>query len=1295
MTGDDRPIGDKRAAVAEQTRGAGRDEPSAQSPEATGTLPGVPTLTDKLKTMSAAPPPLPHTPRTASPQSGSQAPGAVLPSGLPAPPSLDNAAGRPQDKGKRIPLSDAPPPMPHPGRTPPPSPRQSEAIGAVTSAQNSPAARPTGGAEAVRPGARGATPQVGVVTWGGAVRASELQLRAEPEFAPSVAATQVPDVKGELDAGGAQSLGDTRETAGAAAASATALDTQPQPPPEPSADVGISVPKDDPPGRAARSRPVRTDRPDADEHGAGEGDASRRRARRRPAAVPRGRIAANDDAPSIGGLIYALNQKPSDKPFYYAAIASVVWFALSASMSYIAIAPDMVQASGFIDLVRKSSVMTALATIGGPILLFWFMAFLAWRSEELHLRSTAMTEVAVRLAEPDRLAEQQVASLGQAVRRQVDYMNESVAHALSRANELESLIQSEVTALERSYEENERKIRGLLNELASERNALSGTGEHFKGTLETLARDVPQLIESLSTQQAKLASIVAGAGRNLTALESSLGAETTRLEVVVGETTQRLDATLSGRSGEIQALLESYATSIGSDVQQSSEALRAMLVEQSVKLGARLSDHKTFTEETLVGFTEAFGTVLEGRSQQIAQLISDEANRIETALDSRTSALSTTLETRTQAITSVLDDRASALDKLIGSREAQFGQALEGYVERTTGELDSKMQSIDAVIARRTETLQSVFEEYALALDTTLANRANALDTQLVERTRALDEAFNERLRLFDEAIMRSTQAIDSAVGENARALTSAMEQHAVELSDSIHRQAQKLDESLIEGISAVRRSSENISRQSIRAIEGLASQAEMLKSVSENLLGQINTVTNRFEVQGQTILRSANALESANFKIDKTLGQRAEELNQTLDRLSGRADELGRMVSGYSTQIEGTVNEAEQRTRLLTQELSREAEARSRSTLEEVARLKSETLREKDRALDELRSEFDAVTREVTHRLGVLSQQFSQTSGEVRARARRAADDIQADQERLRHHMDVLPVATRESAEAMRRALQDQLRALDQLTAYASQAGASRDVAPPVRPANQQAGPLVPYSDPQAQSRRPSAPVRTDGAHSGTPPSRQDTTNALSSLTSTLARELNQRRATQTQPPPGQGYEPSQPVPDQFPASPPPAAPHPVAAVRPTPQQQPDGRWSVGDLLARASADDDAPSPASRAGGAMLDVAAISKAMEPNLASAIWARFRSGQRGFMVRSIYTSTARDLFDSTKARYERDPQFRAAADNFMAEFEETLAELDRRDEKRQLSAREVTTEAGRVYLFLAHASGRLA
>ena len=64
--------------------------------------------------------------------------------------------------------------------------------------------------------------------------------------------------------------------------------------------------------------------------------------------------------------------------------------------------------------------------------------------------SSAMTEVAVRLAEPDRMAEQSVASLGQTVRRQVAAMNHGISLALSRAGELEAIVHGGLRAIEHS-----------------------------------------------------------------------------------------------------------------------------------------------------------------------------------------------------------------------------------------------------------------------------------------------------------------------------------------------------------------------------------------------------------------------------------------------------------------------------------------------------------------------------------------------------------------------------------------------------------------------------------------------------------------------------------------------------------------------------------------------------------------------------------------------------------------------------------------------------------------------------
>src|SRR3990172_10662424 len=141
-----------------------------------------------------------------------------------------------------------------------------------------------------------------------------------------------------------------------------------------------------------------------------EAEPQRRAAKPRPAGPARSRIAANDDAPSIGGLIFSLQQQPSNQPFLIAAGASGGWLGVGILLTWALMSTEGATFTSPMMVIVAASVCL-------PIALFWFLALLAWRTQELKLMSSAMTEVAARLAQPDRSAEQSAASLGPAVRR--------------------------------------------------------------------------------------------------------------------------------------------------------------------------------------------------------------------------------------------------------------------------------------------------------------------------------------------------------------------------------------------------------------------------------------------------------------------------------------------------------------------------------------------------------------------------------------------------------------------------------------------------------------------------------------------------------------------------------------------------------------------------------------------------------------------------------------------------------------------------------------------------------------
>ena len=67
-------------------------------------------------------------------------------------------------------------------------------------------------------------------------------------------------------------------------------------------------------------------------------------------------------------------------------------------------------------------------------------------------------------------------TLSQAIRRELTSMGDGVERALARAAELGTRVKSEVSTLERSYSDNERKIRSLIAEMADQREAIVASG---------------------------------------------------------------------------------------------------------------------------------------------------------------------------------------------------------------------------------------------------------------------------------------------------------------------------------------------------------------------------------------------------------------------------------------------------------------------------------------------------------------------------------------------------------------------------------------------------------------------------------------------------------------------------------------------------------------------------------------------------------------------------------------------------------------------------------------------------
>src|SRR5215813_12526676 len=254
------------------------------------------------------------------------------------------------------------------------------------------------------------------------------------------------------------------------------------------------------------------------------------------------RRAANDDRQSVGQILQALQQRPSRTPYVLAFLLSLVWAVVAVAAGLTVFPTDLrnLTAQGGLPLLGGLAMAVLL-----PIVFFFVIAYVVVRAQELRLIGRSMIQVAMRLGEPETLAGESVVSVGQAIRREVAAMGDGVERALARAAELEGLVHNEVAALERSYNDNELRIRGLIEELATQREALVNQAEQVRSALSNVHFGLTQDITSVSEL---VSSSVNDAAQRIT---QSLAEKGEHITLALGRSGDSMIDAIGDRGGDL------------------------------------------------------------------------------------------------------------------------------------------------------------------------------------------------------------------------------------------------------------------------------------------------------------------------------------------------------------------------------------------------------------------------------------------------------------------------------------------------------------------------------------------------------------------------------------------------------------------------------------------------------------------------------------------------------------------------------------------------------------------------
>ncbi|MGQ3285089.1 MAG: kinesin, partial [Bosea sp. (in: a-proteobacteria)] len=160
--------------------------------------------------------------------------------------------------------------------------------------------------------------------------------------------------------------------------------------------------------------------------------------------------------------------------------------------------------------------------------------------------------------------------------------------------------------------------------------------------------------------------------------------------------------------------------------------------------------------------------------------------------------------------------------------------------------------------------------------------------------------------------------------------------------------------------------------------------------------------------------------------------------------------------------------------------------------------------------------------------------------------------------------------------------------------------------------------------------------------------------------------------------------------------AAPAPVAEAPRRPVAAEPAGPAKGGW-LSDLLNRASREEkapEAPKPTAhsieRLDSLSVDIARM---IDHDAAVELWDRYKRGERNVFTRRLYTLQGQQTFDEIRRKYRRDAEFKETVDRYIDEFERLLAEAAKDDRDSMVAKTYLTSETGKVYTMLAHASGR--
>jgi hypothetical protein len=667
--------------------------------------------------------------------------------------------------------------------------------------------------------------------------------------------------------------------------------------------------------------------------------------------------------------------------------------------------------------------------------------------------------------------------------------------------------------------------------------------------------------------------------------------------------------------------------------------------------------------------------MLASRSAELSRLIEEKAKPIVNEFSTIGNSAAEKIVTAAQQSANLLVESNSGMAQLVE-------QAIDDYAKAGSDAANRLVAATRQSTTMLTETHSGMANVVTGAVDD-----LNVAVARASQEFKAADQSLSTAASSFSDSASRAADMVSSS----SRLLEGKIDRLS-NISGQTLSQVAGIVGRFEEHSSVLSQASELLNAAQTSLVGTLEERQEALRTLSVGLLTRSEEIENSMRgvmgVVEQTLAQAEQRSANVAGNLRNNLSASFDDIGRSLDETEQRANAAAQNMRGAlqsagedaSRSIEGTMAEAQKYSDALVNRLRGGVAA----SLSDVDKLLGNATDKSNAAANSMRETLREAVEEAVQRFAGATDEIRRSSLDIRT-------ELDSTRAELKRGAFDLPEEAKESAAAMRRAVSEQIKALQDISQLVGRSTQQLEISEPAARAIAATKTVAPAQPQQPRVEQPRAEQQRPG---------EPTAVAAPSAPVISSPALQQPAAQQ---PRASAPAEARSVPQQ-----------PSITAAPVQRREDGGGW-ISDLLRGASRDGQdgqtQPAPAPRQAAEPQTRAAdarnprhvveslnslsvdIARAIDHDASVELWGRYQRGERDVFTRRLYTLKGQQTFDEIKRKYEREVEFRTAVDRYISDFEKLLADVARTDRDRTITQSYLTSDTGKVYTMLAHAAGR--